>query len=130
MTKQRRAIWDLLRSQTKFLSAPEVHDLLLESGTRIGLATVYRNLQALASSGAVDVLRVDNSDVQLFRYCPEKDHHHHLVCRECGTTVDVTGNVLEKWAQTLAREYGFTKVSHSFELFGLCASCSEEENAG
>lgn len=61
MTKQRQAIWELLRTEKNFLSAQEVHDLLDQSGESIGLATVYRNLQALANNGSVDVLRLEKS---------------------------------------------------------------------
>lgn len=66
MTKQRQAIWELLRTEKNFLSAQEVHDLLDQSGESIGLATVYRNLQALANNGSVDVLRLEKSETQLF----------------------------------------------------------------
>ena len=50
-TKQRKAISDLLLSITKFSSAQEVHNLLISRGEKIGLATVYRTLQALSETG-------------------------------------------------------------------------------
>nr|WP_275586623.1 Fur family transcriptional regulator [Arcanobacterium phocisimile] len=127
MTKQREAIWELLRTENNFLSAQEVHDLLENSGESIGLATVYRNLQALATNGYVDVLRLENSETQLFRFCGEAVHHHHMVCRSCGKTIEISGANIEKWADGVAAEHGFTRVSHSFEIFGLCAECSANE---
>jgi len=50
-------------------------------------------------------------------------HHHHLVCTNCGKTVEVEGSAVEKWANTVAKNNGFRKVSHVVELFGLCAKC-------
>lgn len=127
MTKQRQAIWELLRTENNFLSAQEVHDILEKSGEAIGLATVYRNLQALAASGDVDVLRLENSETQLFRFCAETFHHHHMVCRSCGKTVEISGSGIEEWADGVASQHGFTRVSHSFEIFGLCAECSTKD---
>lgn len=126
MTKQRQAIWELLRSEDNFLSAQNVHERLSKAGSSIGLATVYRNLQALAASGDVDVLRQEDSETQLFRYCADDDHHHHLVCRICGTTVEITGDEVESWADAIAEQYGFSRVSHSFEIFGLCSTCAKD----
>ncbi|MBM7825581.1 Fur family ferric uptake transcriptional regulator [Arcanobacterium pluranimalium] len=126
MTKQRAAIMQLLRSQSNFLSAQDLHDLLRQSGHNIGLATVYRNLQALAQIRSVDVVRQEGSDVQLFRYCSEEKHHHHLVCRTCGKTIDIQGDAVEKWAAAIADDHNFTSVTHSVELYGECAACGEK----
>lgn len=128
MTKQRFAIMELLRTQDNFLSAQDVHEHLNAAGDSIGLATVYRNLQALATSGDVDVLRKEGSEIQLFRYCGEDSHHHHLVCRHCSATVEIMGDEVELWANNIAKEYGFTRVSHSLELYGLCAQCAKNES--
>ncbi|MCI7551097.1 MAG: Fur family transcriptional regulator [Actinomycetaceae bacterium] len=126
VTRQRTAIIDILRSHKYFISAQDLHHLLEEHGERIGLATVYRNLQALAQSHDVDVVRQEDSDIQLFRYCGDEQHHHHLVCRSCGKTVDVVPTGLEEWANTMASTHGFTQVTHALELYGLCPSCTEE----
>ena len=50
-------------------------------------------------------------------------HHHHLVCRKCGTAVEVSGLAAETWAAEVAAAHGFSDVSHTFELFGTCADC-------
>lgn len=125
MTPQRAAIFALMREETAFVSAQDLHDRLAETGVKIGLATVYRNLQAMVESGEVDALRPEGSETQLFRYCSEDGHHHHLVCRQCGRTEEVGGNVVEKWAEKVGADAGFTDVSHSVELFGTCATCAK-----
>lgn len=126
MTKQRQAIWQLLSNEDAFLSAQDVHDMLVRDGYNIGLATVYRNLQALVAAGDVDVLRQESSDTQLFRFCAGAQHHHHLVCRLCGTTVEITGEEVESWADSIAAHHGFSLVSHSFEIFGVCEKCAKD----
>lgn len=128
MTRQRTAIMEALREDQSFVSAQDLHERLTKNGTRIGLATVYRNLQALAASDDVDVVRVEDSDIQLFRYCSSEQHHHHLICRSCGTTQDIEAESVETWAQSIASMYGFTDVRHSLELYGLCSACSAPNN--
>ncbi|HQF04001.1 MAG TPA: transcriptional repressor, partial [Phycicoccus sp.] len=89
-TRQRKALAAVLAGTSEFRSAQELHQLLCAAGQSIGLATVYRNLQAMATEGEIDVLRVDDGEA-LYRACRTEEHHHHLVCRECGRTVEVEG---------------------------------------
>ena len=110
-----------LKKQGKFASAQSVYQLLRKDGESTGLATVYRTLQKAAARNTVDVLRKDDGEA-LYRLC-ETGHHHHLVCTSCGKTVEVEGSSVERWANTVAKNNGFRKVSHVVELFGLCAKC-------
>ncbi|MGB2918925.1 MAG: Fur family transcriptional regulator [Mycobacterium sp.] len=121
-TRQRAAIAALLDNLDDFRSAQELHDELRRSGEGIGLTTVYRTLQQMAASGAVDTLRTDTGE-SVYRRCSEH-HHHHLVCRTCGSTIEIHGGHVEKWAAAVAREHGFTDVSHTIEIFGLCRKCA------
>ena len=121
-TRQRAAIAALLENLDDFRSAQELHDELRRSGEGIGLTTVYRTLQQMAASGAVDTLRTDTGE-SVYRRCSEH-HHHHLVCRTCGSTIEIQGGHVEKWAAAVAREHGFTDVSHTIEIFGLCRKCA------
>jgi Fur family transcriptional regulator, ferric uptake regulator len=120
-TRQRRAVAAVLRSFEDFRSAQEIHDLLRKGGDNVGLSTVYRTLQALADGGEVDMLRTEDGEA-LYRRCSTK-HHHHLVCRSCGRTVEVEGPTVERWADAVAAEHGFTEVSHTLEVFGTCEHC-------
>ncbi len=121
-TRQRTAVADALARTEGFASAQALHDHLRHEGQAVGLTTVYRHLQALAESGEVDVLRTDDGEA-VYRRCAGEDHHHHLVCRSCGATVEVTGPAVEAWAAALAKEHGFTDVSHTLEVFGTCSAC-------
>ncbi|WP_336083341.1 Fur family transcriptional regulator [Nocardia sp. SSK8] len=120
-TRQRSAISALLGDIDEFRSAQELHDELRKRGEGIGLTTVYRTLQSLADAGMVDVLRTDSGE-SVYRQC-SSGHHHHLVCRHCGRTVEVEGPTVEAWAEAIAGEHGFTEVSHTLEIFGTCRDC-------
>ena len=110
-----------------FRSAQQVFEDLREEGHRVGLATVYRNLQGLSSEGDVDVLRSADGE-SLYRLCDDRGHHHHLVCRQCGHAEEISLSEVESWVTEVARQHGYTEVDHSMELFGLCATCSATRN--
>jgi len=120
-TRQRTAVTEALATFSDFRSAQQLHELLTRRGERVGLATVYRTLAALAEVGAVDVLRNEEGE-SLYRLC-STTHHHHLVCRVCGATVEVEGPAVERWTQSIAREHGYADISHDLEIFGTCPSC-------
>ncbi len=120
-TRQRRAVAEVLATFTDFRSAQEIHELLGSRGEQVGLATVYRTLQRLAEAGEVDLLRTEDGEA-IYRRCSES-HHHHLVCRHCGATVEVEGPAVERWTRTIASEHGYDDVSHTLEIFGTCPRC-------
>ncbi len=68
------------------------------------------------------MLRTDDGEA-VYRRC-SRSHHHHLVCRRCGRTVEVEGPAVERWAEKVADEHGYTDVSHQVEIFGTCPACS------
>jgi Fur family ferric uptake transcriptional regulator len=102
-----------------FRSAQEIHALLQKRREDVGLTTVYRTLQALADAGEIDVLRTPDGE-SVYRQC-STGHHHHLVCRDCGRTVEIEGPAVERWTERVAAEHGFRDVAHTLEIFGTCA---------
>lgn len=124
-TRQRTAVARALAEADGFRSAQELHAALRDE---VGLTTVYRTLSAMADSGEVDVLRTDDGEA-VYRRCATDEHHHHLVCRSCGATVEVAGPAVERWAETVASEHGFTAVSHTVEVFGTCRACGQAGGA-
>ncbi|MEV0585909.1 transcriptional repressor [Nonomuraea sp. NPDC050310] len=123
MTSRRDAVHDTLRRSDGFRSAQDVYAQLRSDGAKIGLTTVYRALQALADGGLIDVLRTDDGE-SVYRACATDAHHHHLVCRRCGRTVEVAGPAVERWAEAVGAEHGFSEVTHTVEVFGTCADCA------
>jgi Fur family transcriptional regulator, ferric uptake regulator len=122
-TRQRTAVAEVLGKVDGFRSAQDLHDLLRHGGASVGLTTVYRHLQALADAGQVDVLRTDDGEA-VYRRCPTVEHHHHLVCRVCGRSLEVDGPEVEAWATSIAAQHGFTDVTHTVEVFGTCSACA------
>jgi Fur family ferric uptake transcriptional regulator len=121
-TRQRGAVTSLLEDVDEFATAQELHAKLRERGERVGLTTVYRALQVMADGGEIDVMRLPSGE-QLFRRC-SSGHHHHLVCRSCGRTVEVLGPAVESWAEKVAARHGYRDVSHTLEIFGTCPACA------
>jgi Fur family ferric uptake transcriptional regulator len=122
-TRQRAEVLALLEATEDFRSAQQLHAALRERGTGIGLTTVYRTLQLLSDAGEVDQMRLPDGE-QMYRRCARSGHHHHLVCRSCGRTVEVEGPAVERWAQEQAERHGFVGVEHTLEIVGTCAGCS------
>ena len=122
-TRQREAVRAVFADLEGFLSAQEVHARLRAAGDPVGLSTVYRAVQSLADDGELDSIRTDSGEA-LYRRCSTQ-HHHHLVCRHCGRTVEVAGPTVEAWADRVAGEHGFADVSHTLEIVGTCADCRQ-----
>lgn len=121
-TRQRTAVAAYLAGAQEFRTAQRIHEDLRASGETLGLATVYRTLQAMADAEEVDVLRTADGEASYRRCSPT--HHHHLVCRTCRRAVEVTGKDIEAWAKRVAAENGFTDVEHEVEVYGTCQDCS------
>lgn len=121
-TRQKDAVRHALCEATGFVSAQQLHQVLKNHGSTIGLATVYRTLADLAQVGEADALQSKDGEV-LYRACTTS-HHHHLICRGCGLTIEIEAERVEKWADEVANEHGFEKPSHTIDIFGTCSACS------
>jgi Fur family ferric uptake transcriptional regulator len=121
-TRQRAAVLHMLDSLDEFSSAQQIHAQLRDTGSAVGLTTVYRALQSLADAGSVDVIRSDDGEARYRRCTPE--HHHHLVCRQCGRTIEVENSAIERWADEVAQRYGYTDIGHTLEIYGTCSACA------
>ena len=121
-TRQRTAVLVVLDEIDQFRSAQEIHAELARRDAAVGLSTVYRTLAALAADAEVDTLLGEDGEA-LYRRCRGARHHHHLVCRSCGATVEVDGPTVERWVDRVATEHGYDEVSHTLEIFGRCAAC-------
>ncbi len=122
-TWQRGAVRDALAGRSGFVSAQELHAGLRESGSPIGLATVYRALADLAEEGEADSLHAGDGS-SLYRACRTSGHHHHLICRSCGRTVEIEAGAIEEWAAATAAAWGFVEPAHVVDVFGTCAECA------
>lgn len=123
-SSRRTRILEYLQGVDRFLSSQEIHKQLRASGDLLGLATVYRQLEILVDEGHVDSI-VSPKGEKLFRHCGvNEDHHHHIICRRCGSTKKIEISEVEAMAVVAAQKYKFSDVTHNLEIFGLCEKCS------
>jgi Fur family transcriptional regulator, ferric uptake regulator len=126
-TRQRAAISQALNAADGFRTAQELFDDVRNAGERVGLTTIYRTLQWLAQKGEVDVLVTKDGEA-IYRRCSTGEHHHHLVCRSCGHSVEITNADVEEWASQTAANHGFSAITHTVEVFGFCRACSSPDS--
>lgn len=126
-TWQRDAVREALGTADGFVSAQTLHASLRDAGSAVGLATVYRALADLAEEGEADSLHQDGES--LYRACTSGRHHHHLICRECGSTVEIAADPIEEWARKVAAEHGFTEPQHVVDVFGRCPDCARNRDS-
>ena len=125
-TRQLEAVLSAVRGMTDFQSAADIFTKLHLNRTPVGLATVYRNLAALAEDGVLDTVKSADGTT-LYRECESSEHHHHLVCRSCGKTEEFHLKGLEETLNEMGREMGFSALRHTVELTGLCPQCSAKK---
>jgi Fur family ferric uptake transcriptional regulator len=121
-TRQGEAVLNVVLGSNNFRSAQDIHAELRAAGEPVGLTTVYRHLALLTDEGRLDALQTSDGEL-VYRRCHSEAHHHHVVCRRCGRGSEVEVPDLERWAETTAQELGYTDVTHTVEIFGLCADC-------
>lgn len=121
-TRQRGDVLRALREAAGFASARELHRALTAGGAAVGLTTVYRTLRMLERDGRVDIVRVKAGE-RLYRSRPADGHRHYLVCRRCGLSLAVAAEAVERWAEGVAADTGFSAVEHTVELSGICGPC-------
>lgn len=127
-TWQREAVRASLAEARGFVSAQQLHQAIRDGGTSIGLATVYRTLAGLTEAGEADTLQSPEGE-SLYRSCATQGHHHHLICRGCGDTVELSATVVEEWTRRVGAEHGFAEIEHVVDLFGLCSRCQAKQRA-
>lgn len=126
-TRQRAAVLAALGECEDFISAQELHARLRAAGASVGLSTVYRTVQSLAASEDIDVIITADGEARYRACAPSRiGHHHHLVCRGCGRTVEVRSDTVERWATRVGREHGFAQIGHTLEMSGLCPDCQAQ----
>lgn len=119
----RRAVIELLGRQSCCLTAQEIFDALRDEGRQVGIASVYRTLEQLTREGFVQ--RVDVG-APTARYEPVQaggEHHHHLVCADCGKVEAFADSELERALHKVEGETGYS-VAHDVVLRGVCDDCA------
>ena len=122
LTPQRMMILQAVENSQSHISAEEIHAQIVTKYPNVNISTVYRTLELLKQLGLVTETDLGEGRV---RYHPaEKGHHHHLVCRECGTIIDLDESLLAPLKAALLREYKFSADLKHLAILGRCVNCS------
>jgi Fur family ferric uptake transcriptional regulator len=118
----RRVVVEHLDAQDCCLSAQELHSQLRSAGSRVGIASVYRVLDLLAAQGLVSRIDLGDGIARFEPARPDRHHHHHLVCTECGKVGVFSDPALERALDDIATRLGYAEA-HEVVLRGACEDC-------
>jgi len=125
----RRAVVELLGRQGCCLSAQEIHERLRAAGPKVGIASVYRALEGLDGLGLVQRVDLGDGVARFEPSYPDGDHHHHLVCDDCGKIEPFEDATLEATIERVADGRGYAVAAHDVVLRGACEECRPKAGA-
>ena len=124
MTPQRMMIVAAIESAENHISAEDIFKQVVAKYPNVNVSTVYRTLELLERLGLVTKTEMGVGHIV---YHPlEKGHHHHLICRECGTVINLDEAVLAPLKESLLRDYQFSAELRHLGIMGLCADCQQK----
>ena len=129
LTAPRRAVLKTITRSRIHLSPAEIYKRAKQEDPKIGLVTVYRTLEMLSRLGVICEMST-RSNARSYLIRGSEEHHHHLICTDCGTVVDFTCCDLSRLEKRLSRETGFEMKGHLLELSGRCPSCQKKTSIG
>ena len=122
LTTQRQIILEELAKVKTHPTASELYDMVRKRLPRIGLGTVYRNLELMADSGMILKLEVGGTQK---RFDATTDTHYHIRCSGCGKVDDIDTPVMDTLVQTAADSTSYQILGHHVEFTGLCPECQQ-----
>lgn len=125
LTTQRQIILEELGKVTSHPTANEVYDMVRRRLPRIGLGTVYRNLELMADSGIILKLEVGGTQK---RFDATTEPHYHIRCTSCGRVDDIAMEVQEHINQAAEKASNYIILGHHVEFSGICRACAERRN--
>ena len=123
LTPQRRAVIQTITHSQDYLTPATIYQKVHQDSPNIGLVTIYRTIDILAELGLICELHAGGICRSYTISAPE--HHHHLICSDCGVVIDFTGHDLSELEQSLSKRSGFRIDSHLLEFAGLCQACQK-----
>jgi Fur family transcriptional regulator, ferric uptake regulator len=120
----RRALLELLDRQSCALTAPEIEDALRGERRQVSRASVYRILDELERLRLVQRVETGQTMVRYERVCEADEHHHHLVCDECGLVMPFSDDALERAIHELSERVPLAVSEHEIVLHGSCEACA------
>ncbi len=130
ISKNRKLILTVLKKNCcRHLTAEEIYELFSEIDSKIGIATVYRNLKFLEDNGYIKRAYVSENLSACYELQKENDKHshHHLICKSCGNVIDFEGDLLDAIEKIVNLTTGFDIYDHSLVFYGKCKNCKRSE---
>src|SRR5277367_4021074 len=125
-TGQRNAILRIFLETHDHLSIEELHRLVKRTDPRIGFTTVYRTLKLLAGCGLASEVAFHDG-IARYEHQYQRRNHHHMVCTECGSSVEFFSSDIERIEQEIGRKNKYLPTRHSFQIYGVCAKCQKKQ---
>jgi Fur family ferric uptake transcriptional regulator len=126
-TGQRDAILRSFLETHDHLSTEELHQLVKQRDPGIGFTTVYRTLKLLTECGLASEVAFHDG-VTRYEHQFNRRSHHHMVCTECGSSVEFFSPEIEKMEKELGRKHRYLTTGHTFQVYGLCADCQKKRS--
>ncbi len=126
-TGQRRAILRTFLETREHLSIDELHRLVKTRDPRIGFTTVYRTLKLLAGCGLASEVAFHDG-IARYEHQYNRRSHHHMVCTECGTSVEFFSEKVGEIEQQIGRTHRYQTTRHTFQIYGICEECRRKSN--
>jgi Fur family ferric uptake transcriptional regulator len=128
LTPQRRAVLNVIALSQNHLTPADIYERVNKEHPNIGLVTIYRTIEILTELGLICEVHAGGNCRNYIVRRPS-EHHHHLLCSECGKVIDFTDCNLDELEQRLSEETGFKIESHLLEFSGLCQNCQKIASA-
>jgi Fur family transcriptional regulator, ferric uptake regulator len=122
LTTQRQIILEELSKVKTHPTASELYDMVRKRLPRIGLGTVYRNLDLMAENGMILKLEVGGTQK---RFDASTHTHYHIRCANCGRVDDMDTPVLENLVKKAAESSSYKVLGHHVEFTGICPACQK-----
>ncbi len=123
LTPQRQMVIKTIGDSDAHISADEIYEQVAAKYPRVNISTVYRTLELLKKLGLV--YEIDLGEGRVGYHPAEKGHHHHLICRDCGSVIDVGESVLFTVQATLLQAFNFQADLRHLAIFGICEKCGK-----
>ena len=128
-TDQRDTILRTFLETREHLSTDELYRLVRKKDPKIGYTTVYRTLKLLAECRLASEVAFHDG-IARYEHQYNRRSHHHMVCTDCGSSVEFFSNEVEKLEQDIGRKYHYMTTRHSFQIYGVCEDCRKKNTVG
>jgi len=126
-TEQRDTILRTFLETREHLSTDELHRLVKKKDARIGFTTVYRTLKLLAECGLASEVAFHDG-IARFEHQYNRRSHHHMVCTECGSSVEFFTPEITRLEQEIGRKHHYMTTRHTFQIYGICEECRKKSH--